>query len=298
MSAAWLAQRERGTTFALRLIVWIARALGRPVGRALLYPICAYFLCFSFASRRASCRYLACVLGRAPRAREIFRHYHTFAAVLLDRIFFLSGRGDDFMVNVTGETEMASLLSRRDGCVLLGAHFGSLDVLRMVGASRSGVELRLAMFEDNAQNVARVLGGLNPRLRETIIALGAPEAMLALKDTLDRGGIVGMLGDRVRAGGRTLRCDFLGVAADFPAGPLQVACALRRPVAIGLGVYRGDRRYDVHFETLVDTWPTERNLREHAIDDALRRYAARLEQWCRAAPCNWFNFYDFWADEP
>jgi Predicted acyltransferase len=27
----------------------------------------------------------------------------------------------------------------------------------------------------------------------------------------------------------------------------------------------------------------------------MRRYAARLEHYCREAPFNWFNFYDFWA---
>jgi len=27
----------------------------------------------------------------------------------------------------------------------------------------------------------------------------------------------------------------------------------------------------------------------------MRRYIARLEHNCRAAPFNWFNFYDFWG---
>ena len=32
--------------------------------------------------------------------------------------------------------------------------------------------------------------------------------------------------------------------------------------------------------------------------DQMARYAARLEQHCRAAPFNWFNFYDFWGAPP
>ena len=27
----------------------------------------------------------------------------------------------------------------------------------------------------------------------------------------------------------------------------------------------------------------------------VQRYAERLEHYCRVAPYNWFNFYDFWA---
>ena len=26
------------------------------------------------------------------------------------------------------------------------------------------------------------------------------------------------------------------------------------------------------------------------------RFAARLEHYCKKAPFQWFNFYDFWAD--
>ena len=31
-----------------------------------------------------------------------------------------------------------------------------------------------------------------------------------------------------------------------------------------------------------------------AIAEAQRAYVDRLEQHCRAAPYNWFNFFDFW----
>jgi predicted LPLAT superfamily acyltransferase len=31
------------------------------------------------------------------------------------------------------------------------------------------------------------------------------------------------------------------------------------------------------------------------IDSAMRRYVERLEHYCREAPHNWSNFYDFWG---
>ena len=36
----------------------------------------------------------------------------------------------------------------------------------------------------------------------------------------------------------------------------------------------------------------DRRLHERALQD----YAAQLAVQARAAPYNWFNFYDFWAD--
>ena len=36
---------------------------------------------------------------------------------------------------------------------------------------------------------------------------------------------------------------------------------------------------------------------DRLIAEAVQRYAALLESLCRETPFNWFNFYDFWADD-
>jgi len=54
----------------VRIIVRLATTLRRPVVRALLYPIVAYFLLTSPAARTASRDYLRRVLGRRPSWRD------------------------------------------------------------------------------------------------------------------------------------------------------------------------------------------------------------------------------------
>jgi len=61
-----------------------------------------------------------------------------------------------------------------------------------------------------------------------------------------------------------------------------------------VGLYRGGNRYELYFEKLFDPDGVERSARARAIEDAVRAYAGRLEHYCRSAPYNWFNFYDFW----
>ncbi len=34
------------------------------------------------------------------------------------------------------------------------------------------------------------------------------------------------------------------------------------------------------------------------IRAALESYVARLESLCRTYPYNWFNFHDFWIEDP
>ena len=37
-----------------------------------------------------------------------------------------------------------------------------------------------------------------------------------------------------------------------------------------------------------------RGAREEVLTREVARYARRLEDYCRKAPDNWFNFFDFW----
>jgi predicted LPLAT superfamily acyltransferase len=69
---------------------------------------------------------------------------------------------------------------------------------------------------------------------------------------------------------------------------------LRSPVLLMVGVYRGGNRYDLYFEELMDMGLTEGLPRNELIRQAQQRYVARIEHYCRNAPYNWFNFYDFW----
>jgi predicted LPLAT superfamily acyltransferase len=62
------------------------------------------------------------------------------------------------------------------------------------------------------------------------------------------------------------------------------------------GLYCGGNQYRIVFEQFADFSQVAPAEREAAIDAAIDRYAARLEHYCRAAPFNWFNFFDFWRN--
>ena len=106
--------------------------------------------------------------------------------------------------------------------------------------------------------------------------------------------MVGMLADRTFGDEATLPVTFLGATAYLPTGPMRAAAMLRRRVIFMLGLYRGGNRYQVVFEPLADFSSTPPEQRQAAIEAAITRYAALLEQYCRSDPYNWFNFFDFW----
>ncbi len=290
----WVGRPERSNTLALRLLVWVALALGRPAARLLLYPVCVYFMIFSSASRAASTKYLRKVLPREPGIADAFRHCHSFAATLLDRVFLFNDQYARFDVRVHNEDILFDLTARGEGCFLLGAHMGSFEIIRALGRHNTAARISLVMYEENARKFNSVLAAINPRLGLQVILLGRIDSMLKVDAALKRGEIVGMLGDRTFQGEGTVACRFLGEPARFPSGPLRLAAMLDRPVVLMFGVYRGGNRYDIYFERLVAARPGPRAARDALLEQSLNHYVARLEHYCRDAPYNWYNFYDFW----
>jgi predicted LPLAT superfamily acyltransferase len=293
-NSPWLEQPERGSRGAMRLMKWLALNCGRRAARLLLVPVCAYFLLFSPRARLASRGYLARALGRPLRIADLWRHYFSFAATVLDRVYLLAGRLERFDIEMRGLDALEAALAQGKGCLLVGAHLGSFELLRAVGLLQKKHPVNVVMYEDNAANISGVLDDLNPEVRPRIIVPGELETALRIGECLARGEVVGMLGDRRTAPGKPVMCPFFGRDAAFPAGPLQLAQGLRVPVLLFFGLYRGGNRYLVHFETFCEEYPGERAAREAWVRGAVARYAARLEHFCRLAPYNWFNFYDFW----
>lgn len=290
----WLETPERGSLPTIRFMAWIALALGRPAARLLLYPICCYFFLFSARARAASKAYLRRVLDREPGVLHIVRHFHCFAATILDRAYLLNDQFERFDVRVVGADVIGPMLARGSGCILLGAHMGSFEVVRSVGRQAGVSGVSIAMFEDNARKIGSVIEAINPGLHRQVIALGQVDSVLKLEAALQRGEAVGILADRALTDEGSVECDFLGAPARFPTGPLRIAAVLKCPVVLMLGLYLGGNRYEVHFEPLAGMTGTRPVDRDQLVGDSLRRYAARLEHFCRVAPYNWFNFYDYW----
>ncbi len=279
-----------------RFMIWVALRLGRPVGRALLYPISAYFVAFSRNATRGIRVYLQRVLQRPTSLLDIFRHYHCFASTLLDRIFLLNGKMELFNFNYHNHRTLLDRVDKGQGCLLLGSHLGSFEVVRGSRVTRPNAVIKILMHEDNAPLINEVLGELDPGMAQCIIPLGEPDTMIRVKECLDRGEQVGTLGDRIFKNDKSVSCKFLGHMANFPTGPILLASIVKAPVILFFGLYRGDNRYDIFFELFTEQIILDRTNREQSLQEWTQRYVDRLQYYCQIAPHNWFNFYDFWEN--
>lgn len=290
----WVVRPERSNRVMLQVMTWISLHLGRRIARGMLPLIAGYFLCSAPASRRASRAYLARALARRVTWGDLYRHFSTFAATVHDRVYLVNRRFDLFEFEVHGEERLRDTLAEGKGLFLLGAHLGSFEVIRALGRKNPGLRVAMLMHEHNALKINSMLAAINPEATQDIIGLGHVDSMLQVHTRLNRGEIVGMLADRTLGDDVLHPVPLLGDTAYLPEGPFRMAALLQRPVLFMVGLYRGGNRYAIHFEPLADFSTVDRSQRDQAVLAALVRYGALLDHYCRAAPYNWFNFYDFW----
>lgn len=293
-ASRWAELPERGTPVLVRLTGWIALHLGRPFARFLLAPVILYFVLTGRAARRASYEYLQRMRGRPAHWWNVFEHFYCFATTILDRVYLLKGEFGHFDVTVHGREILDRQIESGKGCILLGSHLGSFEVLRTIGVTQKEFPLKVLMDISHNERLTLFLDALNPKIAGTVIVPDRPDTLLKVKESLDAGYLIGILGDRPTSDGKTVQCDFLGAPATFPAGPVLLAAMMHCPIILFFGIYRGGNRYDIHFEALGEEVTLARERRMDDIRGWIQKYVDRLEHYARLAPCNWFNFYPFW----
>jgi predicted LPLAT superfamily acyltransferase len=303
MSSQWRGQPERGSRSALRLIIWLALHGGRRLCRALLVPITAYFFITAPQARRASQNFMRRSLARAPTWLDTWRHLYVFATTLLDRVYLLNGRHHLLAVAVQQEAVFWTALAAGRGCLLLGSHLGSFDMLGVIGSVEKQLKVNVVMHVDDSAQLQTLLSCAGRRAPYNVIPLGHPGSMLKVRECLERGEVVGILADRVYGDEATQSLPFLGSPARFSQSPLRLAQITGAPTVMVFGLFRGGNRYQIVFEALAGQPGYQLAAAVAAgvdsgmggIADYQRRYVECLERHARDAPCNWFNFYDYWG---
>lgn len=296
----WLTAKERGGVLAIRFTVFLTTFFGRTIGRFIARFV-AFYYTLTAPRARAALRIFYLRLGRgAVGFSTLYRHMLRFVWCTLDAFFLVSGKTAPFRVTRTGSHHLQGLRDRNEGAILLGAHLGSFYAMRVQGHSER-LPVHALMYTANARMLNDALAKLDPASAARILELdpgGGIDAMLKIREHVERGSLVAILGDRIppnATSDRLVRVPFLGAEASFPAGPFLLAATLRCPVYLTFGIARDPDTYDLYCEPFADKIVLPRGDRMGAVQRYAAQYAARLEHYARLAPDNWFNFYDFWG---
>ena len=298
-SLHWAQLNEFSFVAGMRLLFWAYRVAGRWPVRLILYPILLWYFFRKPVARLASRDYLERVAARASDGEKlgVLRHFGAFAESILDKMLLWSGLFDINSVKHHGKSLIAAEIARKRGALLICCHLGNLDLCRVLSRQMAGFKVTALIHTKHAQRFNRLLAQLNTESELNLMQVTelTPATAVLLGEKIGRGEFVAIAGDRipVSAKPRVAPAQFLGAPALFPVGPYILASLLKCPVYL-IFTFRCGPTSEIHLELFRESIHLPGAARERALAELAADYAARLESYCRRAPLQWFNFYEFW----
>ncbi|WP_233802813.1 glycosyltransferase family 2 protein [Paraburkholderia sp. HP33-1] len=304
-SEAWWRIAERGSHLGMSLLALSCKLFGRRFTALWLHPVVAYFLLTGRAARAASDNYfthLNAVAASANTPRpgwlSAYRHMLAFAQSGFDKLAAWSGRVDETDVTFDDPSAFEALIASGKGALVIGAHLGNLEMMRALAVRGEHAKVTAVVYTEHARRFNQVLASSNRDFARDLLEVGdfGPETAVLMQQRIDAGELLVIVGDRVPAAeaGRTTDAQFLGASAPFAQGPYVLAHALGCPVYLFFCLKERDG-YRMYFEPFAERIELPRRERAQHLAAWAQRYALRLEHYCRKAPYQWFNFFDFWA---
>jgi predicted LPLAT superfamily acyltransferase len=305
----WSKFVERGSVAGLRALFACYRLLGERAARLMLYPVVGYFFLTGKAARTASHDFLRRVGkmradGRPePAWRDSFRHMLAFGQSGLDKLAAWMGRIDYARVDFSNRSELDRLSASGQGALLIGSHLGNIEMMRALASKYRLATVNAVLHTKHAQRFNTLLLNANANFGINFIQVThlGPQTAILLKEKIDRGELVVIVGDRTPPGEsgsrRVSLIDFLGEPAPFAQGPFILASLLDCPVYLFFCLRAGadyHAAYTIHLELFAERVALPRPQRAQRLQAYMQQYARRLEHYCLSAPEQWFNFYDFW----
>ncbi len=305
----WAKQQEVKGLWGMRLMLRVWQLFGRRAFNLLLWPVIGVYWLIARPARQASRQWIAQVkqtlaqreMAEPPRLNSFF-HFMRFGHAMLDKI--ASWRGElqlnRDIVFAPGASDALDMTAPQ-GKLLLASHLGDVEACRAMAQREGSKVINALVFSDNARHFKQIMEEMAPQAGINLIPVTdiGPETAIAIKEKLDRGEWVAIVGDRIAVNPqrngewRVIWSPFMGRLAPFPQGPFILASILRCPVLL-IFALRQQETLTIHCETFADPLLLPRGERQQALQQAVDRYAARLEHYALLSPLDWFNFFDFW----
>lgn len=308
-STHWVHQKEVKGLWGMRLMVLVWRFLGRKVFSLMLYPVVGVYWLTVSAARKASQSWISRVRAQltarqmpVPSNLTSYQHFLRFGDAMLDKIASWRGElhfGRD-VVFAPGAEEALNVSDPR-GKLLLASHLGDVEACRALAQLQGSKTINALVFSENARRFRQIMQEMAPLAGLNLLPVNdiGPNTAILLKEKLERGEWIAIVGDRIavntQRGGEWRVCwsSFMGQVAPFPQGPFILASILRCPVSL-IFALRQQKKLRIHCEPFADPLLLPRASRQHALQNAIDRYAERLEHYALQSPLDWFNFFDFW----
>ena len=297
----WWKKQERGGAFFLRLSLFLAQILPEFALKLIVKIVVWFYYIFSKNERENIAEFrrnLSEFAGaQTLKGTSVFSHFEAFGGAICDKFRVWKGKiKDDELEIIDLERIKSELIGAQKGQILLTAHLGNVEICKALGARVDGFRMVILAYDKNSREFNEVLKQISQNdgsVRMMLVNELDVAAMLELKNIVESGAHIGIMGDRTPLGGdKAARVKFLGKEASFNYGPYLIAGILGVKIS-SLWCQKIDGKFRIELIPLASAVKLGRD-KAAAAREYLQIYVRELENHCKQTPTQWFNFFDFW----
>ncbi|WP_417782178.1 glycosyltransferase family 2 protein [Terasakiella pusilla] len=305
IASKWATIDERGMAWGLNFLAKTYQLLGYRACWWVMQPVLLYFFATGHVQRQASRRYWQKIYrqtgqGGEPSLWRLWTHTRSFGRMALDKFSAWMGNVGLEDLIIPNEAIIDHMIEEKKGALIFASHLGNVEICRALSKRRSNVKITVFAHTKHAVKFNELLSAYNPDALMDVVQVDdmGPSTAVDLQERVERGEWVIIAADRTPVEGEKRLSDivFLGKKAPFSEGPVILASLLKCPVYSMLCMKEGDK-YRVLFEKISDQIKLPRKNRKEAIAQEITAYATILERTCLDYPDQWYNFFDFWAED-
>ncbi len=297
----WWKKQERGGAFFLRLSLFLVQILPEFALKFIVKIVVWFYYIFSKNEREniAAFRLNLSVFAGAQtlKGTSVFSHFEAFGGAICDKFRVWKGKiKDDELEIIDLERIKSELIGAKKGQILLTAHLGNVEICKALAARVDGFRMVILTYDENSRKFNEVLREISKNdgsVRMMAVNKLDVAAMLELKNIVESGEHIGIMGDRTPLGGdKATRVKFLGNEAGFNYGPYLIAGILGVKIS-SLWCQKIGGKFRIELVPLASAVKLGRD-KAASARQYLQIYVRELENRCKQTPTQWFNFFDFW----
>ena len=297
----WWKKQERGGAFFLRLSLFLSQILPEFALKLIVKIVVWFYYIFSKNEREniAAFRQNLSEFAGSQTLKDtsVFSHFEAFGGAICDKFRVWKGKiKDDELEIIDLERIKSELIGAQKGQILLTAHLGNVEICKALAARVKGFRMVILTYDENSRKFNEVLREISKNdgsVRMMLVNELDVAAMLELKNIVESGEHIGIMGDRTPLGGdKAARVKFLGKEASFNYGPYLIAGILGVKIS-SLWCQKIGGKFRIELVPLASAVKLGRD-RAAAAREYLQIYVRELENRCKQTPAQWFNFFDFW----
>ncbi|WP_423902707.1 glycosyltransferase family 2 protein [Campylobacter showae] len=297
----WWKKQERGGAFFLRPSLFLVQILPEFILKLIVKIVVWFYYIFSKNERENIAEFrrnLSIFAGsQTLNGTSVFSHFEAFGGAICDKFRVWKGKIKDSELEIIDLGRIKSeLIGAKKGQILLTAHLGNVEICKALSARVDGFRMVILAYDKNSREFNEVLKRISQNdgsVRMMLVNELDVAAMLELKNIVESGEHIGIMGDRTPIGGdKAARVKFLGKEANFNYGPYLIAGILGVKIS-SLWCQKIEGKFRIELVPLASAVKLGRD-RAAAVREYLQIYVRELENRCRQTPAQWFNFFDFW----